>query len=152
MIAGANDVVATVTSHNHTSKVTKGEVFTFFSRYPLPPVDERDIAYHIAVENLINPILLNEFLARLNIPVKPEMVEDQIGRIKEHAPEGKDGLDHASEPDRFLDGRASQGDREPRPMDGILQAERDRSHAPQVPQRQSRPVQPAPRSGPATSS
>ena len=61
MIAGANDVVATVTSHNHTSKVTKGEVFTFFSRYPSPPVEERDIAYHIAVENLINPILLNEF-------------------------------------------------------------------------------------------
>jgi peptidyl-prolyl cis-trans isomerase C len=85
-------LIATVTSHNHTSKVTKGEVFTFFSRYPLPPVDERDIAYHIAVENLINPILLNEFLARLNILVKPEMVEEQIGRIKEQLQRDKTDL------------------------------------------------------------
>ena len=54
--------VATVTSHNHTSKITKGEVFGFFSRYPLPPTEDRDEAYHVVIDNLVNPILLNEFL------------------------------------------------------------------------------------------
>jgi len=82
-IAGANDVVATVTSHNHTTKITKGEVFRFLSRYPAQPVEEREEDYHIAIDNLINPILLNEFLARLNVPVKPEQVEAQMAGFKD---------------------------------------------------------------------
>ena len=36
-IPGANDVVATVTSHNKSDKITKGEVFNFLSRNPFRP-------------------------------------------------------------------------------------------------------------------
>ena len=35
-IPGANDVLATVTSHGQTDKITKGDIVNFLSRYPLP--------------------------------------------------------------------------------------------------------------------
>ena len=48
----------------------------------MPPVEDRDEAYHVAVNNLVNPILLNEFLVRMNIPVPPGKVEERIDQIK----------------------------------------------------------------------
>ena len=46
-------MVATVTSHNRTDKVTKGEVLNYLSRNPLPAPEERDAAYHVAVDVLL---------------------------------------------------------------------------------------------------
>src|SRR4051794_5632660 len=53
-IPGANDVVATVTINNHTDKITKGEVVGLLSRYPAPPTEDREAAYQVAVDTLIN--------------------------------------------------------------------------------------------------
>jgi peptidyl-prolyl cis-trans isomerase C len=91
-IPGANDVVATVTSHNHTDKVTKGEVFNFLSRNALPPNEDRETAYQIAVDMLVNTAVLNQFLARMNIPVEPAKVEEQINRIREQLKSQKQDL------------------------------------------------------------
>ncbi len=91
-IPGANDVVATVASRNHTSKITKGEVYSFLTRYPLPPAEERDEAYHVVIDNLVNPILLNEFLARLNIPVPSDKIEERIDQIKDQLKKEKQDL------------------------------------------------------------
>ncbi len=81
-----------MTSHNHTTKITKGEVFNFLKNYPLPPVAERDEAYHLAVDNLINPILLKEFLVRMNIPLPPGKVDEQIHRIEDQLKKEKSDL------------------------------------------------------------
>jgi peptidyl-prolyl cis-trans isomerase C len=92
IVPGANDVVATVTSHNHTDKVTKGEVFNFLSRNPLPPPEDREPAYQMAVEMLLNTAILNQFLVRMNIPVPPGKVDEQIDRIKENLKSQKQDL------------------------------------------------------------
>ena len=86
-------MVATVTSHNHTDKVTKGEVFNFLSRNPLPAGEDREAAYHLAVDMLANTALLNQFLARQNIPVPPGKVEEQIDRMKDQLKKEKQDLD-----------------------------------------------------------
>jgi peptidyl-prolyl cis-trans isomerase C len=91
-IPGANDVVATVTSHNHTTKITKGEVYQFLGNYPVPPIEERDEAYRLAVDNLVNPILIHEFVSRLNIPVTASKVDEQIEQIKDQLQKEKQDL------------------------------------------------------------
>ncbi|MGP0069570.1 MAG: peptidylprolyl isomerase [Isosphaeraceae bacterium] len=91
-IPGANDVVATVTSHNHVDKITKGEVFNFLSRNPLPAPEDREVAYQMAVDMLVNTALLNQFLARQNIPVPPDKVDEQINRIKDQLKSQKQDL------------------------------------------------------------
>jgi peptidyl-prolyl cis-trans isomerase C len=80
---GVNDVLATVTSHNQTGKVTRGEVVGLLSRYALPPVEEREIAYNRAVELLVNFQLLNQFLAAQRVEVPPAKIDEQIERMKE---------------------------------------------------------------------
>jgi peptidyl-prolyl cis-trans isomerase C len=81
-IPGASDVLATVTGRNQTDKVTKGDVLNFLSRYPLPPAEDREIAYKGAVDALVNTDLLNQFLARQNIAVTPAKVDQEIERLK----------------------------------------------------------------------
>src|SRR5262249_29157011 len=89
--AGMNDVVATVTNHNQTDKVTKGEVLNFLSRYPLPPNEDREDAYRAAVDALINTNLLNQFLARQNVPVTAAKVDEEIDRLRQQLKaEGQD--------------------------------------------------------------
>src|SRR6476619_4145476 len=56
-IPGANEVVATVAQGNVTDKVTKGEVVSFLSRYPIPANENREQVYRDAVESLINTTL-----------------------------------------------------------------------------------------------
>ena len=60
--AGLNDVVATVTDNGQTDKITKGEVLTFFSRYPIPPTENRETVYREAVDSLVNTKLLTAIL------------------------------------------------------------------------------------------
>jgi peptidyl-prolyl cis-trans isomerase C len=88
---GMNEVVATVTNHNETDTVTRGDVLEFLSRYPLPPNDDRETAYHEAVDALVNTHLLNQFLARQNIPVAAAKVDEELEKLKEQLKkEGQD--------------------------------------------------------------
>ncbi len=82
-IPGAADVLATVTSHGQTDKITKGDVVSFLSRYPVPPADERDIAYNRAMELLVNTQLLKHFLVGQRIQVPEARIDEQIERVKE---------------------------------------------------------------------
>ena len=82
-VTGSNEVVATVTTQNRTDKVTKGEVLNYLSRNPLPAPEDRDAAYHVAVDVLINTALLNQYLARQNIPVPPAKVDEAIERMNQ---------------------------------------------------------------------
>src|SRR5262249_7945871 len=59
-VTGLNEVVATVTTQNRTDKVTKGEVLNYLSRNPLPAPEDRDAAYHVAADVLINTAMLNQ--------------------------------------------------------------------------------------------
>src|ERR1017187_879177 len=56
--AGLNDVVATISGNRYTDKITKGEVLTFVSRYPIPPNENRETVYRETVDSLINTKLL----------------------------------------------------------------------------------------------
>jgi peptidyl-prolyl cis-trans isomerase C len=82
-IPGANDVLATVTSHNQTGKVTRGEVVGLLSRYALPPVDEREISYTRAIELLVNFQLLNQYLTSQRVEVPPAKIDEQIAKMEE---------------------------------------------------------------------
>jgi peptidyl-prolyl cis-trans isomerase C len=89
--AGADVVLATVTSHNRTDKVTRAEVINFLSRNPLPPSEEREAAYQTAVNMLVNTALLNQFLSRQNVPVTPAKVDEEIEKLKQQLKaEGQD--------------------------------------------------------------
>ena len=91
-VPGASDVLATVTSHNHTDKITKGEVYNFLGRNPLPAPEDREAAYQTAVDMLVNTAILNQFLTRMNIPIPPGEVDKQIDRIKEQLKSQKQDL------------------------------------------------------------
>jgi parvulin-like peptidyl-prolyl isomerase len=81
-IPGANDVIATVTNGNQTEKVTKGEIVTFLSHYPAPRAEDRETVFNETLEALLNTKLITQFLARQNIPVLPEKVDEEIERLK----------------------------------------------------------------------
>jgi peptidyl-prolyl cis-trans isomerase C len=92
--AGLNDVVATVTGNGFTDKVTRGELLTFISRYPIPPNENRDTVYHEAVDALINTKLLNQFLSRQKVPVPQERVDQEIEKLQQQLK--TDGQDMAT--------------------------------------------------------
>jgi peptidyl-prolyl cis-trans isomerase C len=81
-IPGANDVVATVSTGNQTDNITKGEVFTFLSHYPAPRPEDRDTVYRETLDAVINTKILTQYLARQNIVVAPEKVDEEIERLK----------------------------------------------------------------------
>ena len=92
-------MLATATSHNQTAKVTKADVLGLLSRYPLPPPDEREIAYNKAVELLVNTQLLNQFLAAQHVEV-PEVEDRRTGRARQAAAQaGGPGPAHAAAPE-----------------------------------------------------
>jgi len=93
-IPGFNDVVATITVEGRTEKVTKGEVITFMSHYPMPDEEEREATYRQTVDALVNTRLLMMYLARQNLKVSPERVDEQIEQLKQELK--KDGQDLAS--------------------------------------------------------
>ncbi len=91
VIPGANDVLATVTSRNQTSKITRGEVVSLLRSSQIPPGEDPEIIYHDAIDMLINFSLLNHFLVRQNLPVAPNKVEEQIDLIRQQIKrEGQD--------------------------------------------------------------
>jgi len=90
-IPGFNDVVATITDGTATDKVTKGEVLIFAGRYSFTPDDTPETIYRVTVETLINTKLLSMFLARQNIPVTPDKIDEQIEQLKQQLKtEGQD--------------------------------------------------------------
>jgi peptidyl-prolyl cis-trans isomerase C len=93
-IPGFNDVVATITSEGRTDKVTKGDVVTFMSHYPMPAEEDREDRYRQTVDSLVNTKLLMMYLARQNLKVTPEKVDEQIEALKEKLKQ--DGQDLAS--------------------------------------------------------
>ena len=90
-IPGATDVLATVTSHDQTDKITKADVVGFLSRYPLPAPEDREIAYNKAMEILVNTQLLNHYLISQRIQVPEAKISEQIDQAKEQLrKEGQD--------------------------------------------------------------
>lgn len=82
-IPGGTDVLATVTSHDQTDRITKADVVAFLSRYPVPPADEREIAYNRAMEILVNTQLLKHYLIGQRIQVPDARIDEQVEGIKE---------------------------------------------------------------------
>lgn len=90
-IPGATEVLATVTSRGQTDKLTKADVIGLLSRYPLPPADEREIAYNRAVELLVNTQLLKHYLVSQRVQVPESTIDEQIERTKQQLKrEGQD--------------------------------------------------------------
>lgn len=90
-IAGATDVLATVTSRNQTDRVTKADVIRFMSRYPLPPPEEREPAYNRALEILVNTQLLNHYLIFQRVQVPESTIDQQLeGYQQQLKREGQD--------------------------------------------------------------
>jgi parvulin-like peptidyl-prolyl isomerase len=82
--ANANDVLATVTSRNQTTKFTRGEIVSLLRNFSIPAGEDPEFVYNRGVEILTTDALLNHFLARQNIPVPANKVEEQIDLIKEN--------------------------------------------------------------------
>jgi len=82
-IPGANDVVAIVTNGSQTEKITKGEVITFLSHYPAPRAEDRETVFNETLDALLNTKLITQFLARQNIAISPEKVDEEIERLKQ---------------------------------------------------------------------
>ncbi len=83
-IPGATEVLATVTSHGMTDKVTKGDVIGLLNRYnTIPAPEDREIAYNRAIELLVNTHLLNHFLIAQRVDVPEAKIDEQIERVKQ---------------------------------------------------------------------
>jgi peptidyl-prolyl cis-trans isomerase C len=80
-------VVATVNG----DKITKGDLLNFLTRYPLPPVENREQIYRDAVDSLINTKLVAQFLSRQNIQVPEQRVNEELSRLEQQLKnEGQD--------------------------------------------------------------
>ena len=75
--ANLDQVLATVNGE----KITRGDLLNFLSRYQVPQASPEQI-YHDAIESLINARLLGQFLARQQIAVPPEKVNEAIAQIE----------------------------------------------------------------------
>ncbi|MDG3005697.1 peptidylprolyl isomerase [Paludisphaera mucosa] len=90
-IANPAEEVASVAYNGATEKVTKGEVFNIITRYPIPPTEDREQVYRDAVDTLVNTKLVTQFLNRQRIVIKPEQVQEEIGKLEQGLKaEGKD--------------------------------------------------------------
>ncbi|MGO9597488.1 MAG: peptidylprolyl isomerase [Isosphaeraceae bacterium] len=82
-IAGAGDVVATITDEDAKDQVTKGELVNFLSRYPIPANENREVIYHDAVDSLANTKLLTIFLNRQKITVPAAKIDEELARLEQ---------------------------------------------------------------------
>ena len=71
--------------------MTRGDLIMFLSRYQIPDEDDRQELYSGAMERLINTKLLMMFLARQQLPVSPEKIDEQVEQLKQDLK--KDGQD-----------------------------------------------------------
>lgn len=91
-VPGAADVVATVSEDNVTEKITKGELVSFLSRYPIPPNENREQIYHDAVDSLVNTKLLTMYLNRQRITVPPAKIDEEVARLEGELKQQKQDL------------------------------------------------------------
>jgi parvulin-like peptidyl-prolyl isomerase len=75
--ANFDEVLATVNG----DKITRGDLVKFLSRYPVPPVDHQMI-YRDAIDTLINTRLIGQFLARQQIAVTPEKLNEALAQFE----------------------------------------------------------------------
>ena len=75
--ANLDQVLATVNGE----KITRGDFFNFLSRYQAPQASQEQI-YHDALDSLVNSRLLGQFLARQQLAVSPEKVNEAIAQIE----------------------------------------------------------------------
>jgi len=75
--ASLDQVVATVGA----DKITRGDLIKFLSQYPVPQTDHEQV-YQDAVETLINVRLIAQFLARQQIPVPPERLNEALAQFE----------------------------------------------------------------------
>ena len=107
-IPGQNDVLATIVDGNLTDKVTKGELVTFLSHYQIPDEEDRQDLYAGAMERLVNTKLLMMFLARQQLPVRPEKIDEADRAAQTEAQERRPGPGDRARSERHLDGRYPQ--------------------------------------------
>jgi peptidyl-prolyl cis-trans isomerase C len=93
-IPGQNDVLATIVDGNLTDKVTKGDLVTFLSHYQIPDEEDRQGLYDGGIERLVNTKLLMMYLARQQLTVPPEKIDEAVAQLTESLK--KDGQDLAS--------------------------------------------------------
>ena len=84
-------MLATVVDGNLTESVTRGDLIRFLSRYQIPEDEDRQEIYEGAMERLVNTKLLMMFLARQQIPVAPEKIDEMIEKLKQELK--RDGQD-----------------------------------------------------------
>ncbi len=78
-----NDVLATVTSRNRTTKITRGELVGLLRNFSLPAGEEPEAIYRQAMDMMANDAMLNHFLASQNVPVPSAKLEEQLDLFKE---------------------------------------------------------------------
>jgi len=93
-IPGQNDVLANIVDGNLTEKVTKGELVTFLSHYQIPDEEDRQALYDGGIERLVNTKLLMMYLARQQLTVPPDKIDEAVAQLTENLK--KDGQDLAS--------------------------------------------------------
>jgi parvulin-like peptidyl-prolyl isomerase len=90
-VPGATEVLATVTSHDQTDKVTKADLSRLLSQYPAPRVDERELVYDRMLEMVINVRLLNHYLVWQRVQVPESTIDQRIEGYKQQLKrEGQD--------------------------------------------------------------
>ena len=88
---GFNDVIATITEGNLSEKVTKGEAIVFASRYSFSPDEDPETIYRVTLDSLVNTKLLKMFLARQQVVVPAERIDEQIAQLTQQLKtEGQD--------------------------------------------------------------
>ena len=89
-IPGFNDVLASISLGNQTEKVTKGELISLLSRYPIADQNHETL-YREGIDNLVNTKLLMLYLVRQKVPVTPEKIDEEIERLSQQLKaEGQD--------------------------------------------------------------
>jgi peptidyl-prolyl cis-trans isomerase C len=81
-IPGQHEVLATVVDGSLTETVTKGDLIRFLSHYQIPEDEDRQEVYDGAIERLVNTKLLMMFLARQQIPVAAEKIDEMVEKLK----------------------------------------------------------------------
>jgi peptidyl-prolyl cis-trans isomerase C len=70
-------VLATV----NNDKITKGELLNLIERYNIPPGDEQQV-YRDGMDTLVNVKLINQYLARQNLPVSEKKIDADLDQLK----------------------------------------------------------------------
>jgi|GEM_PF-817073 len=71
------EVLATVNGE----KITRGDLLDFLNRYQIPP-DNEELIYRDAVDTLVNMKLVGQFLAKQNIKVSEDRINEAVSNLE----------------------------------------------------------------------